>query len=705
MPSWIKAAWTRFDPWRGQRLPLFVLLILFVLRFGDPAVLETARLQSFDFFQKSGPAAAATTEVVVVDIDDQSLAALGQWPWPRNRMASLLDVIAAQNPKVVGFDILFAESDQHSPENFTADHPDLPESLRSALVRLPPHDRLFAQSLARAPSVLGVVAGFGNGGPVEDGKSTAQTTVIEIGGKAGAYLQKSQTLLRNLATLEDASRGIGVINLAFDPDGVIRRIPLVVQADGRLIPTLAMELLAVAATSRTLSLHVGAAGIEGAEVDGHFVPTDRLGRVWVRFAQPNSFRRFSASNVLSGNIAADQIEGKIVLLGTTAAGIADYVATPIGSAMPSLLIHANLLSTLLNETALARPPITFFIELFVVILASLLLMVTQRRYKVRATVALFLLLLWTIPLASWLVFLLFDSLFDPSFPLLAVALVFPAVITASLVNEERRRREATRQAERQEREKEARIRTLQAELLRTSRANSIGHFSSALSHELNQPLAAVYNFLQAARNLARKGQGAADKLDGMLEKALAQTQRGSSILKGMREIVEHGEVSATGTDINLLVEETLDLCRVPGHLENTALGVTLSPGLPLVLANRVQIHQVLTNLIQNASEAMQRGGELSLATAPDGAGHVRVTVSDRGPGLSVEAEANLFKPFNTTKATGMGLGLSICRAIIEAHGGRLWAQPRNGGGTTFAFTLPTAGNPAGAVKPDSMAPA
>ena len=214
-----------------------------------------------------------------------------------------------------------------------------------------------------------------------------------------------------------------------------------------------------------------------------------------------------------------------------------------------------------------------------------------------------------------------------------------------------------------------------------------------MSHELNQPLAAIHNFVQAARNLARKDEAEAKvKLDGMLEKALGQAERGSSILRGMREVVERGEVSTEEIDINRLMLDAVDLAEEGGSLAGIQVGLALAAGLPPVLANPVQIHQVMINLIQNAGEAMADADpkELTVATKSAGPDMVEVSVSDRGPGLPDEVAVNLFKPFVTTKPSGMGLGLSICRAIVEAHGGRLSADRRDGGGTVFRFTLPVA---------------
>lgn len=239
---------------------------------------------------------------------------------------------------------------------------------------------------------------------------------------------------------------------------------------------------------------------------------------------------------------------------------------------------------------------------------------------------------------------------------------------------------------------ERRIDQLQAELMHVARLGELGQMGAALAHELNQPLAAIVNYLLAARRLLQSVPAAPARIGEAMEKAAAQADRAGQVIRRLREFVARGETDRRKESVNALIEEAAALALVGAKSAGVTTRLMLRPDLPPVMVDKVQIQQVLLNLIRNALEAMDSSAERVLtveAAAAAADGMVTVTVADTGPGLSTEVAQNLFQPFVTTKARGMGVGLSICRSIIEAHGGRIWASPRAGGGTIFAFTVPS----------------
>jgi two-component system sensor kinase FixL len=239
---------------------------------------------------------------------------------------------------------------------------------------------------------------------------------------------------------------------------------------------------------------------------------------------------------------------------------------------------------------------------------------------------------------------------------------------------------------------EKRLRDMQAEMAHVSRLTSMGQLSSALAHELNQPLTATTNYLNTARTLIQNaGDPRIAKADQALEKGAAQIQRAGQIIRRLREFVEKRKVSRALADVNEVVQEAITLGLVASSDVNVRLRADLAPDLPRILMDRVQIQQVLVNLIRNAVEAMQgsKRKEMAIATSAND-GYVRVAVADTGPGVSPELAERLFQPFVTTKSTGMGIGLMICRSIVEAHGGSLSLAARQGGGAIFQFQLPIA---------------
>jgi two-component system, LuxR family, sensor kinase FixL len=238
---------------------------------------------------------------------------------------------------------------------------------------------------------------------------------------------------------------------------------------------------------------------------------------------------------------------------------------------------------------------------------------------------------------------------------------------------------------------EARLQELQAELVHVSRLTAMGEMASALAHELNQPLSAIANYMKGGRRLLESGSPETSKLlPEAMEKAAEQALRAGQVIRRLRDFVARGESERRVEDLRKLIEEASALALVGAKDRGVRVEYQFDPRVEFVLADKVQIQQVLLNLIRNALEAMENSQkrELVVATAPTPQDLVTISVSDTGTGISSEIGAQLFQPFVTTKRQGMGVGLSISRTIIEAHGGSIAAQPNPAGGTVFSFTLP-----------------
>lgn len=240
------------------------------------------------------------------------------------------------------------------------------------------------------------------------------------------------------------------------------------------------------------------------------------------------------------------------------------------------------------------------------------------------------------------------------------------------------------------RENESRLQELQSELVQVSRLTAMGEMSSSLAHELNQPLSAIANYLSGARRLLAKS--APDK--PMLEKALTQASeqalRAGDIIRRLRDFVSRGKSEHRIESLSKIVEEAGALALIGAQQQGVDVHFRLDPAADAVLADRVQVQQVLINLLRNAIEAMEvsQRRELTVTSRISGPELVEIAVADTGPGLSEDVARQLFQPFVTSKSNGMGVGLSICRTIVETHGGQIWTDPNADGGCTFRFTLP-----------------
>ena len=249
-----------------------------------------------------------------------------------------------------------------------------------------------------------------------------------------------------------------------------------------------------------------------------------------------------------------------------------------------------------------------------------------------------------------------------------------------------------RRAEAALRESDRRMRELQAEFLHIARMSEIGQMATTLAHELNQPLAAVANYINGSRRLLDVAEPA-EKLPAVRQALAAAAQQAihaGQIIRRMRSFVARGDTDKRIEELDELVQGAAELVSLPAKQRRVEVRLDLQPRGQRVLADRTQVQQVLVNLMHNAIEAMEESERRSLTVTarPVEGEMVEIAVADTGPGIPPEIAADLFKPFNTTKRSGMGVGLSVCRTIVEAHGGRIQAEPNSGGGTVFRFPLP-----------------
>jgi two-component system, LuxR family, sensor kinase FixL len=238
---------------------------------------------------------------------------------------------------------------------------------------------------------------------------------------------------------------------------------------------------------------------------------------------------------------------------------------------------------------------------------------------------------------------------------------------------------------------EARLQEIQAELVHMSRLTAMGEMASALAHELNQPLSAVANYMKGSRRLLQDSQDEnAPVVRDAMDKAAEQALRAGDIIRRLRDFVARGESERRVEDVKKLVEEASALALVGAKDRGARVRFVFDPRVEFVLADKVQVQQVLLNLIRNAIEAMEdvERRELVISTARGQDKLIEISVADTGNGIPPEVAAQLFQPFVTSKRQGMGVGLSISRTIVEAHGGSIAPRPNPGGGTVFSFTLP-----------------
>jgi serine phosphatase RsbU (regulator of sigma subunit)/CHASE2 domain-containing sensor protein len=426
--------------------------MLVIVRALDPAAVQSLRLRGFDFLEELAPRKYQPAPVAIVTIDDKSLKQYGQWPWSRARVAQLVDKIAAGKPSVLGVDIIFAEPDRLSPDRLIDSDPEIPAQLAGELSQLPSHETTLADSLRKVPTVLAVA-------PSNDAAHARApsrvTMILESGANPRPFLFTHPELLRSLPVIEAAERGQGSIDQEPDRDGVIRRVPLFIVAEGQLVPNLALEMLRVATDARALGIVTGKEGVQGATLGDYFLPTDGRGRIYPYFTPSYEARYISAADVLNGSYDPARLNGAAVLLGSSALGLTDQDQTPRGL-MPGIEVWAQALESMLTGNLLRRPAFLNGVEIALVLIAGLVVIFELPYENPRMAAVMFLCIIAILFASALASFKFSKLLLDGIYPALSSALVFGVMLSENLrVAETGRRRLA---AELQhEREMEARL--------------------------------------------------------------------------------------------------------------------------------------------------------------------------------------------------------------------------------------------------------
>jgi adenylate cyclase len=431
----------------GRVAALTILLALVALRAWDPVPVEELRLRIFDSYQRLAPRAPSDQPVVIVDVDEQSLAELGQWPWPRTRLADLVDTIAGAGATAIAFDFVLAEADRTSPLEMSRVLVQLDDDVRSKLEALDSNDEVLGRALARTKVVVaqsGVESGFTQKiAPVAvPGEPADEAQVGILGPDPRPFLVSFPDLLRNVPEIERAASARGLFSMRADADGVVRRVPAIMTAGGRLKAALAVELLRVAGGSDALLLRTSGNGIESLSFGDITIPTDANGRVWLRFNGHDPERYVSAHDVLEGREQALQtLAGKLVLVGTSAVGLLDIKTTPVDAAMPGVEVHAQLLENLLAGTLLHRPAYAVGAEVVSAVAAGLLTVWLVPVVGALAVLGVGIALSGALVGGAFYAFFQHGVLVDASYPLISSVAVFWTLVFVNYFREERQRRQ------------------------------------------------------------------------------------------------------------------------------------------------------------------------------------------------------------------------------------------------------------------------
>jgi adenylate cyclase len=442
MGNWrlLRTAWWRRQLAGGRLIGLAVMVIMLTVRGADPILLDILRARTFDLYQTLKPRPSpAERPVVVVDLDEASLAEIGQWPWPRTIVAQMVDNLTVAGAAVIGFDIVFAEPDRLSPAMMAESLPDLDEVTRRRLAAAKSNDQVLAEAMRRSSVVVGQA---GADQPVRRAdRLPVVPSIVRVGGDPRPQLERYRSILRNVPEIDLAAAGWGVFSVSAEADGVVRRVPAVLTDGEQIYPALSLEMLRLATANENLGVKSGPDGVIGVIVRPNLVATDARGRIWLYAARHDPGKFLSAKTVVANHFDAERVAGRLVLIGTSAIGLQDIRATAVERVIPGVELHAQIIETILSGTQLSNPPDAAGVEMVAAMVGALLMIVLVPIIGARWTLLLFLLTAVSLTAASWYRFAEQRLLYDPVFPVATTLLTFMLVTYASYAREEARKRQ------------------------------------------------------------------------------------------------------------------------------------------------------------------------------------------------------------------------------------------------------------------------
>ncbi|MBI3553124.1 MAG: CHASE2 domain-containing protein [Elusimicrobia bacterium] len=650
-------------------LPALALLGgLGVRRYRLPP-LPALRREFFDAMNRARPRPPAEVPAAIVEIDDESLERLGQWPWPRTLTARLIERLRGLGASAVALDFVFAEPDRTSPRRLGDALPSSPDwsGVRARLASLPDNDELLARALARGRAVVAFLVSPQGGERLPLPKA-AMSWERGPGARPGA-LPGYAGAVANLPALESAAAGDGCATAGDDPDGVIRRLPLLFRLGDAVYPSLAAEALRVAGGLGAIGLH---GAVSGVTIGPRTIPTQSDGALRLYFSREVRTLRVPAWKVLAPAFRDERLRGRIALVGITASGLAELHGTPLGATITGVELHAEALSQILSGSFLTRPAWADLAEVLLMLaLGGALIALMPRVGPAWGGLG----LLFALAALNWLCFCAYSRrrwLIDPAAPALALGGVFlsSALVLYAQSRAERRRLEL--------------LDRLKDELV------------STVSHDLRGPVAGIIMYLDA---ILRGTYGPlTEKQRRVIELLLGNGRRltffVSNILDAAKIKAGRLQLHMSELRVEELFAETDGLYLTAAHAKKVAYERRIAPGLPPFQGDREKLEQVLNNIVGNALKFTPAGGRITLDSVLEG-GRLLLRVADTGYGIAPEKLPALFTklsdldgPVSVEKSSGPGLGLSICKAIVDGHGGTIRAESQPGQGTTVSVFLP-----------------
>ena len=640
-------------------------LVCAALALYPPALLARLDLKVYDTLLGYAGFTPPLDRVVVVDVDDRSLSTVGQWPWRRDVMARLIARLRDLGAETIALGIIFSEADRQQPTQ-DSETPDV----------------RFAESLRSGRVVVGYAFTFDQrtGNAERCVLHPLQLTLVEPAGESrvAPYFRAADALC-SLPVLSEAAGESGFLNAAPDADGILRRVPLVLEWNGRTYPGLALAAVLSTATPQTPVLRVTNADATSLEAGGLAVPLDGRGNLLLRYRGHNkTFPYLSAADVLSGAIAPDTVRGKVVFVGATALGIQRLVATPFDRLFTGVEVQATIADNLLRGDFIRRHEYAAALQALLTLLLGLAIaLLVGRAGVILGGIAAIAVLAGFWALTAWRLGANGEFL-SPLFPTAGLLLAL-ATVTVTTIAAQRR----------------AAFVELQGARRANEAASHAKHeFLMTLSHELRTPLNAIYGYTQMLARGATRDEQHNRAVASIERNARAQARVIDDLLNASETVTGSLRLEVKDVDLPEVVRSVLDVLRPAVEAKRISLDVSIDGGLASIPGDGDRLRQAMWHVVSNAIKYSPEGGRVAvhLERAKSSA---QLTVTDHGAGIDPSFLPYLFEPFRqedgstTRRHGGLGLGLSLVRHIVELHGGSVTAESKGAGtGATFRVRLP-----------------
>ncbi len=403
-------------------LIFFVLLTLLItLKIINPSFIKSISFISFDLYQKVFPLEKQDSDVVIIDIDEESLGKFGQFPWSRSVFAKIIDQVNIAEPKAIGFDVFFTEKDKQSPEEIIKSYNLIPTDVVQ-FQNIKGHDEVFREGLEKSKSVIAVLGSNVSSHGTYD--RSAKAKFLSKGGNPKQFTYSFPYSIGSLEMLEKSAKGLGSISFLDQTDGIIRSLPLLVRFDEKLYPTMGLEMVRVGGNQKNLYVELNEVGITRISSRPHKISSDPNGIIWIRYKKSQKNQYISASSVFDGKFDNKKFKDKYVLIGASAQGLFDLVKTPLGVTIPGVEVHANVIENILDQNYLIRNPNTYIFELLFSIIIACLTFFFSQRIKPKFSLSIFFGSFILVILIGFGIFLFRSELIDISYPIFMLTITF-----------------------------------------------------------------------------------------------------------------------------------------------------------------------------------------------------------------------------------------------------------------------------------------